>query len=118
CLAIATVAPPLAVATRIFQLHAMKAYRKMREQSSRITAALAENISGVRVVQAFAREDTNLARFGEINDVYADRALVASKIFHTYLPFVGLVSGIATAIILGYGSSLVMRGEITVGELA
>src|SRR6185312_15421531 len=39
-------------------------------------------------------------------------------IFHTYMPFVGLVSGIATAIILGYGSSLVIRGSITVGELA
>jgi ATP-binding cassette subfamily B multidrug efflux pump len=118
CLAVSTVIPPLAIATHLFQVRAMKAYRKMREQSSRITAALAENISGVRVVQAFGREETNLGHFQEIHSVYADSALAASKIFHTYMPLVGLVSGIATVIILGYGSSLVMRGAITVGELA
>ncbi len=118
CLAVSIVIPPLAIATRIFQIYAMRAYRKMREQASRITAALAENINGVRVVQAFGREEQNLEDFQAINEGYAERALTASKIFHTYMPFVGLVSGIATAIILGYGSSLVIRGSITVGELA
>ena len=118
CLAVSVVIPPLAIATHLFQKHAMVAYRKIREQASRITAALAENIHGVRVVQAFGREDVNLERFEEISDVYADRALVASRIVHTYLPFVGLVSGIATTIILGYGSTLVINGSITVGELA
>ena len=118
CLAVSVVIPPLAIATHLFQKHAIVAYRKIREQASRITAALAENIHGVRVVQAFGREDVNLAQFEEINDVYADRSLVASRIVHTYLPFVGLVSGIATTIILGYGSTLVINGSITVGELA
>jgi ATP-binding cassette subfamily B protein len=118
CLAVASVIPPLAIGTRVFQVYAMGAYRKMREQSSRITAATAENINGVRVVQAFGREEQNLRDFELINEGYAERALAASKIFHTYMPLVGLVSGIATAIILGYGSSLVFRGEITVGELA
>jgi ABC-type multidrug transport system fused ATPase/permease subunit len=69
-------------------------------------------------VQAFGRENLNLEHFEDLNEGYAQRALVASKIFHTYLPFVGLVSGIATAIILGYGSRLVMQQSITVGELA
>ena len=118
CLAVSTVIPALGIATHLFQKHAMVAYRKIREQASRITGALAESIHGVRVVQAFGREEENLRRFEEINEVYADRALVASKIVHTYLPFVGLVSGIATTIILGYGSTLVINGSITVGELA
>ncbi|HTG44366.1 MAG TPA: ABC transporter ATP-binding protein [Verrucomicrobiae bacterium] len=118
CLAVSVVLPPLAIATHLFQKHAMLAYRKMREQASRITAALAENINGVRVVQAFGREDVNLRQFDELNEGYAEHALVASRIFHTYLPFVGLVSGIATTIILGYGSTLVMNGGITVGQLA
>jgi ABC-type multidrug transport system fused ATPase/permease subunit len=118
CLAVSIVLPPLAIATHLFQKHAMLAYRKMREQASRITAALAENINGVRVVQAFGREDLNLRSFDELNEAYAERALVASKIFHTYLPFVGLVSGIATTIILGYGSALVINHSVTVGELA
>ena len=117
-LAVSVVIPPLAIATHLFQRHAMVAYRKIREQASRITGALAENIHGVRVVQAFGREDLNLRQFEEINEVYADRSLAASRIVHTYLPFVGLVSGIATTIILGYGSTLVINGSITVGELA
>jgi ATP-binding cassette subfamily B protein len=118
CLAVSLVIPPLAVATHLFQKHAMVAYRRIREQASRITGALAENIHGVRVVQAFGREELNLRRFEEINNVYADRALVASRIVHTYMPFVGLVSGLATTIILGYGSTLVIDGSMTVGELA
>jgi len=43
---------------------------------------------------------------------------VLARIFHTYMPFIGLVSCLGTAIVLGYGGSLVMRQEITVGELA
>ena len=118
CLAVSLVIPPLAIATRIFHVKGMAAYRKMREQSSRLTAAAAESISGVRVVQAFAREEENLARFQQLGDEYGRRVLVAARIFHTYMPFVGLLSGIGVAIVLGYGGSLVLRHEITVGELA
>jgi ATP-binding cassette subfamily B multidrug efflux pump len=118
CLAVSVVIPPLAFATRWFQKNAMAAYRRMRETSSRITGALAENISGVRVVQAYSREEENLTRFIDLHEVYADRALMAARVFHTYMPFVGLVSGIGTAIILGYGSQLVMHREISVGQLA
>src|SRR6266545_8093892 len=78
----------------------------------------AENIAGVRVAQAFAREEENLVRFQQLQGVYFDRFLVAARIFHTYMPFVGLVSGLGTAIVLGYGGSLVLQRQITVGELA
>ena len=118
CLAVSAVIPPLIVATRVFHKYGMKAYRELRAQSSRITGALAENIAGVRVAQAFAREEENLVRFQQLQGVYFDRFLVAARIFHTYMPFVGLVSGLGTAIVLGYGGSLVMQRQITVGELA
>jgi len=70
------------------------------------------------VVQAYSREDENLSRFVDLHEVYADRALTAARVFHTYMPFVGMVSGLGTAIILGYGSQLVMNRQISVGELA
>ncbi|HXG46644.1 MAG TPA: ABC transporter ATP-binding protein, partial [Methylomirabilota bacterium] len=82
------------------------------------TAAMAENIAGVRVVQAFSREDENLSRFVDLHSTYNQSALAAARVFHTYMPFVGLMSGVGTAIILGYGGSLVLQREITVGELA
>ncbi|PYM15402.1 MAG: ABC transporter ATP-binding protein [Verrucomicrobia bacterium] len=118
CLAVSVVLPPLAVATTLFHKYGMKAYRDLRAQTSRITGAMAENIAGVRVAQAFAREEENLVRFQQLQGVYFDRFLVVARIFHTYLPFVGLVSGLGTAIILGYGGSLVMQRAITVGEFA
>jgi ABC-type multidrug transport system fused ATPase/permease subunit len=118
CLAVSVVVPPLAVATGLFHKYGMKAYRELRAQSSRLTGAMAENIAGVRVAQAFAREAENLVRFQQLQGIYFDRFLVLARIFHTYMPFIGLVSGIGTAIVLGYGGSLVMQREITVGELA
>src|SRR5258706_3945526 len=118
CLAVSIVLPRLWIATHFFQRFGMRAYRGIREQASRLTASLAENIAGVRVVQALSRQETTLGQFEELQEVYFDRFLVAAKIFHTYMPFLGLMSGIGTAIILGYGGHLVMQNEITVGELA
>ncbi|MCC6232595.1 MAG: ABC transporter ATP-binding protein [Verrucomicrobiales bacterium] len=118
CLAVSVVIPPLAWSTRVFQRRAMLAYRHMREQGSRLTAAAAEGIAGVRVVQAFAREDVNLGQYQELGEEYGRRVLSAARLFHTYLPFVGVLSGLGTAIILGYGGTLALRGELSVGELA
>lgn len=118
CLAVSLVLPPLFVATRIFHVHGLRAHRKVRAQTSRLTAAMAENIAGVRVVQAFSREQENLERFQQLHETHNQLALAAARVFHTYMPFLGLMSGLGTVIILGYGGSLVTRGEITVGELA
>jgi ABC-type multidrug transport system fused ATPase/permease subunit len=118
CLAVSLVLPPLFVATRLFHVRGLEAYRKVRAQTSRLTAAMAENISGVRVVQAFSREEENLERFQQLHETHNEYALAAARVFHTYMPFLGLMSGIGTVIILGYGGTLVMRNEITVGQLA
>jgi ABC-type multidrug transport system fused ATPase/permease subunit len=118
CLVVSTVLPPLAVATFLFQKHIMEAHRGVRQQSSRLTASLAENISGVRVVQAMGREDENLENFQVLGAIYSARAYSVARIFHTYMPTLGLVSGTGIAIVLGYGGTLVMRHEMSVGDLA
>ena len=118
CLAVSLVLPPLWMATRLFHKYGMVAYRRVREQASRLTSSLAENIAGVRVVQAFSREEENLANFQKLQGVYFDRFIASARIFHTYMPFLGLMSGVGTAIILGYGGKLVMEHQITVGQLA
>jgi ABC-type multidrug transport system fused ATPase/permease subunit len=118
CLAVSVVLPALGYATHVFHKRGMRAYRAIRQQASRLTASLAENISGVRLVQALAREDYNLQRFEELHETYRARALTGARIFHTYMPFINLTSGAGIAIILGYGGTLAMKGEITAGELA
>ena len=118
CLAVSIVLPPLFVATRFFHKFGLAAHRKVRVQTSRLTAAMAENIAGVRVVQAFSREEENLNRFQQLHETHNEYALAAARVFHTYMPFLGFMAGVGTVIILGYGGSLVLRNEITVGELA
>ncbi|MCE0522034.1 MAG: ABC transporter ATP-binding protein/permease [Methylacidiphilales bacterium] len=118
CIAVSTVLPPLAIATYLFQKYIMRAHRQVRRQSSRLTASLAENISGVRVVQAMGREDENLENFQDLGTVYTDRAYDVARIFHTYMPTLGLVSGVGIAIVLGYGGALLLRHEMTAGDLA
>jgi ATP-binding cassette subfamily B protein len=118
CLAVSIVLPPLFVATRLFHRFGLAAHRKVRAQTSRLTAAMAENIAGVRVVQAFSREEENLNRFQQLHETHNEYALAAARVFHTYMPFLGFMAGVGTVIILGYGGSLVLRDDITVGELA
>jgi len=117
CIAVSLVLPPLVTATYLFQKYIMQAHRHVRQQSSRLTASLAENISGVRVVQAMGRENENLENYQDLSLVYTTRAYNVARIFHTYMPTLGLVSGIGIAIVLGYGGTLVMRGEMSVGDL-
>jgi ATP-binding cassette subfamily B protein len=116
CLAVSIVLPPLGIATYLFQKFIMQAHRHVRQQSSRLTASLAENISGVRVVQSLARENENLERYEGLHQIYTDRNYDVARIFHTYMPSLGLVAGIGTAIVLGYGGSLMMRGDLTGGH--
>ena len=117
-LAMGTVLIPFVFAVYFFQKYVMIAYRQVRMQSSRLLASLAENISGVRVVQAMGREGKNLERYEDLNEVYMDRAYDTARIFHTFMPLLGLLWGAAVAIVLGYGGILVLRHEITVGDLS
>lgn len=117
-LAVCAVLPPLALATHWFHRRGREAYRRLRGTQSRLTAAMAENIAGVRVVQAFGRETENLGRFGRLHDDFTERWVRSARVFHTYMPWVGFLSGVATATVLGYGGLRVRGGHLTVGELA
>lgn len=118
CLAVCAVLPPLAFATRWFHVKGREAYRQLRGTMSRLTASMAENISGVRVVQAFGREAENVRRFRALHDDFTNRWVASSRVFHTYMPFVGFLAGISTTILLGYGGWRVQHGALTVGALA
>ena len=117
CLAVSVVLPPLATATYLFQKFIMQAHRSVRRQSSRLTASLAENISGVRVVQSMGRESENLERYQNLSRELTLRNYDVARIFHTFMPTLGLVAGIGITIVLGYGGTLVMRHELTIGDL-
>ncbi len=116
-LATLTVLPLMAVATAAFRVLSARAYRLVRERLGLVTATLAEDIAGIRVVQAFAREAASERRFRAVNEEYRaanHQTVVTSGL---YFPFVDLLGTAAAAIVLGYGGSRYFDGSITIGTL-
>jgi ATP-binding cassette subfamily B protein len=116
-LATMTILPLVVVATALFRKHSSLAYRQVRERLGLVTAALAEDIAGMRVVQAFTRERQNEQKFRDINLTYRaanQRTIVLNGI---YFPVVDFLSALATAIVIGYGSFRVFNGDTSVGTM-
>jgi ABC-type multidrug transport system fused ATPase/permease subunit len=118
-LALATLAvmPAMAIATSIFRRRSNRAYRAVRERLATVTATLAEDIAGMRVLQAFTRERTSRRKFREINAHYREANRETVVLNGLYFPFVDFLSAAATAIVLGYGGYLTFHGEVSVGTL-
>ena len=116
-LATITVIPPLAIATAIFRRRSSRAYSQVRERLGLVTATLAEDIAGIRVVQAYTRERANQRNFEQVNSRYREANHQTVVLNGLYFPFVDLLSAVATAIVLGYGGWLVFHGQTTVGTL-
>lgn len=112
-----SVLPILLVATVLFRMKAVTAYRRVRDTVGDTTAALQEGLSGVRVVQAFTREVTNRRRFAEVNDRYRRANMETVVLSGVYFPTVEFLSAVATALILLYGGRQVAQGTLTVGVL-
>jgi ATP-binding cassette subfamily B protein len=116
-LATVTVIPLLILATRIFRTRSARAYSQVRERLGLVTATLAEDIAGMRVVQAFTREPRNQRHFESVNSHYREANQQTVVLNGLYFPFVDFLSAVATAIVLGYGGYLVFEGQTTPGTL-
>jgi ATP-binding cassette subfamily B protein len=116
-LATLTVLPLMFVATAVFRIYSARAYRAVRERLGLVTATLAEDIGGMRVVQAFRREQANDRNFREVNAHYRQANQQTVVLNGLYFPFVDFLSALATAIVIGYGGYLVFGGNLTVGTL-
>jgi len=118
-LALATLAviPLMSVATAIFRSRSSRAYAAVRERLGLVTATLAEDIAGMRVVQAFSRERANTRNFQTVAERYRESNMQTVVLNGLYFPFVDLLSSIALAVVLGYGGHLYFSGAVTVGTL-
>jgi ABC-type multidrug transport system fused ATPase/permease subunit len=118
-LALATLAviPLMSVATVLFRVRSTRAYRAVRERLGLVTATLAEDIAGMRVVQAFTREESNKQNFREVTERYRDSNMETVVLNGLYFPFVDLLSSVALAVVLGYGGHLYFGGDVTLGTL-
>lgn len=101
-----------------FRKRILNQYRAVRKLNSRIVASFNENITGVRVVKALAREDENLTEFSQLTgDMYKTsyRAVWLSALF---LPVVQVISAVALGFILWYSFGQVQLGGISVGGIS
>jgi ATP-binding cassette subfamily B protein len=100
-----------------FDRNIRPAWKKVREVTGKLTEMLQENVVGIRVVKAFAREPHQIELFRERNmslyQANLDRAAIEAKA----QPVLEFLSGLSTISMLGYGAFLVMSGRITVGVL-
>jgi ATP-binding cassette subfamily B protein len=118
-LALATllVIPFMSIATVVFRTRSARAYAAVRERLGLVTATLAEDIAGMRVVQAFTRERANTRNFREVAERYRDSNMETVVLNGLYFPFVDLLSSVALAVVLGYGGHLYFQGDVTLGTL-
>ena len=118
-LALATlfVLPFMSVATAIFRVRATRAYNAVRVKLGTVTATLAEDIAGMRVVQSFTRELAQERNFKRVNADYRESNQQTVVLNGLYFPFVDFLSSIAIAVVLGFGGYLYFHNEIQIGTL-
>ena len=116
-LVVLCILPVLVVATVAFRSRSSRAYQDAREKVSVVNADFAENVAGLRVTQAYRREDQNQARFAQRSDSYRVARMRAQRLIALYFPFVQALSTVAGAIVLIVATGQVRSGALTAGAL-
>ena len=104
-----TVLPVMFLTTTVLSHRARAAFRRTRQTIGQVSAELQENIAAVREVQAFAREDANVAEFEAINAANRDANVQAQSVLSAFSPTLDVLSTIALAIVAGYGGYLALN---------
>jgi ABC-type multidrug transport system fused ATPase/permease subunit len=110
-----SVIPLMMLATYLFSRRARLAYRETRSRVAAVVGDLAEDLSAMRVIQAFAQEGASQKRFQRINEDNRRAQINAMSLSFIFLPTVDLLGMLATAIVLWFGGMAAARGEVTIG---
>ncbi|MET7522009.1 ABC transporter ATP-binding protein [Streptomyces sp. NPDC005248] len=116
-LVLLAVLPLLIAATALFRHRSVPAYREARERISAVNACLQENVTAIRVTQAFRRERRNARDFAELAWSFRDSRLRAQRYMGTFFPFVEFLGTLSTAAVLAVGAGQVRSGALSAGTL-
>ncbi len=112
------VLPIMVLATIAFRTVARKNYRRVRAAVSWTNSVLAESVNGVRVVQAFSRQERNYKTFKEyVNRYFYETSLDAAKVASVFTPVVDILGAVATSLVVYVGGTAVLGESITPGVL-
>jgi len=110
--------PLMILATAIYRHTARVAYRRVRAAISWVNSVLAENINGVRVVQAFSRQAYNFQHFSDFTNRYHLQTVIrAAKVAASFLPVVDVLGALAIAAVVWIGGTAVLGESISAGVL-
>ncbi|GAA3284667.1 ABC transporter ATP-binding protein [Paenarthrobacter aurescens] len=114
---IAVSVPALLVAVGLIVTRMVPLFRKMQVRIDAVNRVLREQLTGIRVVRAFVREDMESARFGKANDDVTDVALRAGRLMALMFPAVMLVMNVSSVAVIWFGSFRIEDGSMQVGTL-
>jgi len=109
--------PFLARAAYKFDKKIRPAFSEIREQQAVLNTTAQENITGVRVVKAFAREDYEIDKFEKENAKNRDKNIKASFLWSKYFPIMDFISGLSAVAVLWYGGMMVAKGHMSLGTV-
>ncbi|WP_024818090.1 ABC transporter ATP-binding protein [Arthrobacter sp. 31Y] len=114
---IAVCVPVLLVAVGLIVTRMVPLFRKMQVRIDAVNRVLREQLTGIRVVRAFVREDMEAARFAKANDDVTDVALRAGRLMALMFPVVMLVMNVSSVAVIWFGSFRIEDGSMQVGTL-
>jgi ATP-binding cassette, subfamily B, multidrug efflux pump len=109
--------PPMAFAINFFRVKARQTYRQIRERIARINAYLGEAISGMAVIQLFAREEKTFREFDELNAEHRDAYHLSNLYEAALYSMVEAAGSVSIALLLWYGGGEVLHGVIGIGTV-
>jgi ABC-type multidrug transport system fused ATPase/permease subunit len=111
------VIPLTVVVTHAFTLRARSAFRQTRSTVAAVVGDLAEDIAGMRVIQAFAQEAETRARFEKVNEANRNAHIRAMSLSFVFLPAIEFLGVLATVIVLWFGARALVGDQVTLGVL-
>ena len=109
--------PLMAGGLWIFNHRARPIYRRVRDRLGDINATLQDKLAGIRVVQAFEREEEELRHFREVSRNYLQERVEAIRTWSIFFPALHFISAAGGALVLGFGARLVVNERLTLGTL-
>jgi len=103
--------------TLFFSSQARDAFREIRRHIASINAFLQERLSGIRIIQLFAQEKSQLGQFKDINQKNYQASMRQIKIFAIFMPSMEVFSSIGVGLIIWYGGGKVIEDQLTLGSL-
>ncbi|MBI3959386.1 MAG: ABC transporter ATP-binding protein [Chloroflexi bacterium] len=110
-----SVIPLMLIATKLFSSRAKSAFRETRRSVAAIVGALAEDLTGMRVIQAFAQEDETQRRFAKVNGANREAHVGAMSLSFVFLPTMDFLGILSTGVVLWFGGRAVAADELSLG---